>query len=49
MSRVSEVNNVMCGMEEAVLQCLMRCDTLLRLILQKLLQQIAKGVNVWPH
>lgn len=39
----------MCGMEEVVLQGLMCCDALLRLVLQKFLQQIAQGVNVRPH
>lgn len=39
----------MFDVEEAVLQCLMRCDALLWLVLQKLLQQIAKSVNVRPH
>lgn len=40
-SQVGQVNNVMCGVEEVMLQGLMCRDALLRLVLQKLLQQVA--------
>ena len=49
VSRVSKVNNVMCGMEEVMLQSLVCCDALLRLVLQQHLQQVAQGVNVRLH
>lgn len=49
VSRVSEVNNVMCDMEEVMLQGLVCCDALLRLVLQQLVQQVAQGVNVRLH
>jgi len=34
----------MCRVEEVVLQGLPRCDALLGLVLQKLLEQVAEGI-----